>query len=55
MLPSAPLSAIVAAYLANGGAVTRVRAGHARSRLVWGITNHNTRNLPLSLGIVGRW
>ncbi len=55
MLSSIMQSAIVAAYLANGGRITRVRPGHARSRLRWGITNHPTHNLPLSLGVVGRW
>lgn len=49
------LSAHVALYLANGGKVTRVRDGHARSRLIWGVTTHPTRSLPLGLGIVGRW
>lgn len=48
-------SAIVAAYLAAGGSVTRCRPGYASHRLVWGISSHPTRCLPLSLGAVGRW
>jgi hypothetical protein len=47
--------ALIAAYLAAGGVVTMCRPGHARSRLVWGVTSHPTRSLPLSLGVVGRW
>ncbi len=49
------LQQLVIAYLAAGGVVTLCRPGHARSRLVWGVTNHPTRCLPLSLGVVGRW
>lgn len=49
------LSAIVAAYLAAGGTITVCRPGTAHQRLVWLMQPHPTRNLPLSLGVVGRW
>lgn len=49
------LSAVVALYLANGGSVTRVPRGYARSRLRWGIVCHPTHGIPLGLGVVGRW
>ncbi len=46
---------LIEAYLASGGAVTICRPGYATSRLVWKMQPHPTRQIPLSLGIVGRW
>lgn len=48
-------SAIVQAFLASGGTITVCRPGFALHRLRWGVTTHPTHNLPLSLGVVGRW
>jgi len=49
------MSQLISDYLARGGVVHVCRAGFARGRLVWQITNHPTHNLPLALGVVGRW
>jgi hypothetical protein len=45
---------MVAAYLATHN-VTRCPERTAASRLRWHMVSHPTHNLPLSLGIVGRW
>jgi hypothetical protein len=45
---------LVAIYLATH-TITLYAPGVAASRLRWYMTSHPTRNLPLSLGVVGRW
>lgn len=49
------LHGLIAAYLAAGGTVTICHPGVARSRIRWFCTSHPTHNLPISLGVVGRW
>jgi hypothetical protein len=51
----APLSAVVALYLANGGKLTRVPSARCRGALRWYMQPHPTHALPLALGVVGRW
>lgn len=45
----------LSAYLASGKVITHCPPRPAFGHLVWGISTHPTRNLPLSLGVVGRW
>jgi hypothetical protein len=45
----------VALFIKAGGQVTKCPTRSAFGRLVWHCTSHPTRNLPLSLGTVGRW
>lgn len=49
------MSKLVLEYLARGGIVTRCPTRSADGRLHWFPCPHPTRNLPLSLGVVGRW
>jgi len=46
---------LIEAYLASGGAITLCKPGVAHSRIRWFMTSHPTRQIPLALGIVGRW